>query len=99
MHMPFVMPFFSTSFMYVNTLCGTTHALSIAGKLIGNLPAAELVPGDLMYLRVGDKVGLVCHIGVFLHGGAGGDPGSGRVRLCVSFYHRNECGFMQGVFY
>ena len=26
------------------------------GELIGALPAAELVPGDLMYLRVGDKV-------------------------------------------
>lgn len=32
--------------------------LSTEGQLIGNLPAEELVPGDLMYLRVGDKVGL-----------------------------------------
>lgn len=28
----------------------------MSGELIGALPAAELVPGDLMYLRVGDKV-------------------------------------------
>lgn len=27
-----------------------------SGELIGALPASELVPGDLMYLRVGDKV-------------------------------------------
>ncbi|CAN0376816.1 unnamed protein product, partial [Discosporangium mesarthrocarpum] len=26
------------------------------GALIGSLPASQLVPGDIMYLRVGDKV-------------------------------------------